>query len=286
MISYSGDVIKDSSIAKIKGRPDTYHYQEGPWVWKHNQYYYLAYASTCCPEGIGYAMSKSPTGPWQYKGMIMAGDSRSSGNHPGIIQYKGKWYVFGFDYALSKQIATRHSERRSVCLAGLTYNTDGTIKQLPFWTETKAPQVGTFNPYKKIESETIAYSERLHTEEATEWEHNSPWNKGKKVADRFFVTSINNGDYFMVRGVNFSKGASSIAISAAAISGGVVELHVDSLNGRLIGTVNVLRSGESDLWRKYSAQLENIIGIHDLFFVFKGEKDLFNFDWWQIYKKN
>jgi hypothetical protein len=28
----------------------------------------------------------------------------------------------------------------------------------------------------------------------------------------------------------------------------------------------------------------NVRGIHDLFFVFKGEKDLFNFDWWQFNK--
>ena len=34
MISVNGEVTKDASIAKVKGSPDPFHYQEGPWVWK------------------------------------------------------------------------------------------------------------------------------------------------------------------------------------------------------------------------------------------------------------
>lgn len=282
MISIAGDVVKDASFAKTEGQPDPFHYQEGPWAWKHNGNYYMAYASTCCPEGIGYAMSKSASGPWEYKGMIMDGDSRSSGNHPGIIPFKGKWYVFGFNFVLSQQIATRHSERRSVCVTELKYNSDGTLQKLPFWFDTVNEQIGTFNPFRRVEAETIAYSEGVKTSQATEWENDSPWNRGGKIADRFFVTSINNGDYTMVKGVNFSKTASEIELSAAAINGGKIELRIDSLHGPMIGTLAITRSGESDLWRTYSASLKNTSGVHDLYFVFHGEKDLFNFDWWKF----
>jgi len=31
MVSYSGEIVKDSSFAKIKGQPDAFRYQEGPW---------------------------------------------------------------------------------------------------------------------------------------------------------------------------------------------------------------------------------------------------------------
>ena len=62
MISYSGE------IAKLADKPE--HYQEGPWVYKRNGHYYMAFASTCCPEGIGYAMSDKATGPWSTKGYI------------------------------------------------------------------------------------------------------------------------------------------------------------------------------------------------------------------------
>ena len=44
MISYSGDIVKLSERPK--------HYQEGPWTYKRNGHYYMAFASTCCPEGI------------------------------------------------------------------------------------------------------------------------------------------------------------------------------------------------------------------------------------------
>lgn len=62
MISYSGEIME---------LPHIEDYQEGPWFYKRNGHYYLAFASTCCPEGIGYAMSKNPLGPWEYKGHIM-----------------------------------------------------------------------------------------------------------------------------------------------------------------------------------------------------------------------
>ncbi len=88
MISYSDSIMH---FPKIQD------YQEGPWFWKRNGNYYIAYASTCCPEGIGYAMSKNPLGPWEYKGHIMNSTPRTRGNHPGIIDYKGKSYCFGLN---------------------------------------------------------------------------------------------------------------------------------------------------------------------------------------------
>jgi hypothetical protein len=284
MISYSGEIIKDSSFAKIKGHPDAFHYQEGPWAYKRNGYYYLAYASTCCPEGIGYAMSNSPTGPWIYKGMIMYGDKRSSGNHPGIIDYKGKSYVFGFNYEILKHTMSKHYEKRSVCLEKINCNADGTIQKLPFWSTTGVKQLGTLNPYNRVEAETIAFSEGVKTDQATEWERNIPWDKGKKIADRIFVTSIHNGDYVKVKGGDFSNGASFIKAGIAALYGGKMEIHADKINGALLGTITVNASGEGDSWKTVSTPVKNVKGIHDIFFVFKGEKDLFNFDWWQFNK--
>lgn len=281
MISYSGGIVKDSSIAKVKGQPDPFHYQEGPWAYKRDCHYYMAYASTCCPEGIGYAMSNSPTGPWVYKGSIMDGDQRSSGNHPGIIDYKGNSYVFGFNYSIGQKTKSRHYERRSICVEKITYNADGTIQKLPFWSKNVA-QLGTLNPYNKVEAETIAYSEGVKTEMVTEWERHNPWNKGKKLFDRVFVTAINNGDYIKVQGADFSKGATSLEVSIAAMNGGKIEVHADKIDGPTIATVNVPTAAEGDVYKTITAPVKNIKGVHDLFFVFKGEKELFNIDWWQF----
>jgi arabinoxylan arabinofuranohydrolase len=164
----------------------------------------------------------------------------------------------------------------------MTYNADGSIIKLPWWAETTNNQIGTLNPYIKTEAETMAYSEGVKTEFATEWERNIPWNKGNKIADRLFVTSIHNGDYIKVQGVDFSKGVTSVEVSVASLYGGKIEIHVDKIDGAIIGAVDVKTSGEGDSWKTITVPVKSIEGVHDVYFVFRGEKDLFNFDWWQF----
>jgi arabinoxylan arabinofuranohydrolase len=282
MISLTGDI----QVASIdfSGTSNEASYTEGPWLWKKNNHYYLAWASRCCPEGIGYAMSNSPTGPWKCKGTIMDPDGRSNGNHPGIIDFKGNSYVFGLNYDILKQTMSKHYERRSVSVAKMTYTIDSTIEKLPWWSESEAPQVGTLNPYVQNQTETMAYSEGVKTEFATEWERNIAWDKGRKITDRLFVTNVHNGDYIKVKGVDFSKGVSSVEVNVASLYGGKIEIHSDKIDGQILGTVNITTSGEGDVWKTISAPINNIKGVHDLFFVFRGEKDLFNFDWWKFKK--
>ena len=278
MVSYSGEIVTEST------KPD--NYQEGPWVWKHNGHYYLAYASTCCPEGIGYAMSNSPTGPWEYKGMIVDASEKTRGNHPGIIEYKGKSYCFGHSYDLLKLTTSKFYERRSVDMDEIVYNPDGTIKNRHYWSDEGAEQVGTLSPFKRVEAETMAWSEGIKTMFETEWEGSFEWDKGKKIADRLFVTSIHNGDYTMVKGVDFSEGAESVEVSVASLFGGKIEIAIDNIDGQIISTVDVNTSREGGIWRIITAPIKkNIIGVHNVYFLFRGEKDLFNFDWWQFKAK-
>ena len=186
MISLAGPIIKDTNIRKIEGESDPYCYQEGPWVYKRDGYYYCAYATTCCPEGLGYSMSNSPVGPWKFKGYIMKPDIRSDGNHPGIIDYKDKTYVFGFNYKLNYALTDKKFERRSICVTEMKYNPNGTIQELPWWYEgISVKAVKNLNPYCRIESETIAWSEGVNTE------------KDYKIG--VYVTSVHNNDYILVK---------------------------------------------------------------------------------------
>lgn len=264
------------------GTPPEASFTEGLWMWKRNKIYYLAWASRCCPEGIGYAMSDSPTGPWKCKGTIMYPDERSSGNHPGIINYKGNDYVFGFNYAILKQTMSKKYERRSICATKMTYNTDGSIIKLPWWAETTLTQIETLNPYNKIEAETMAYSEGLKTDFATERERNV---SGGLQPTRMVVTSVNNGDYIKVQGVDFSKGASTVDVCVASLRGGKIEIRTDKVDGALLATINVNTSGEGDIYKTITAPVKKVMGVHDLYFVFRGENDLLNFDWWKFSAK-
>jgi len=267
MISYSGSVTKITRLST---------YQEGPWFYKRGSYYYLAFASTCCPEGIGYAMSTSPTGPWTYKGSIMDGNSNSSGNHPGIMDFKGTSYVFGFNYAMTKSLDPGTArERRSICLAEMKYNADGTIQKVPFWgagmpSGPGVTQVGTLDPYAQVEAETMAWSQGVKTEAS-----------GEGGMD---VTSIQNGDYIKVKGVDFGTGASSFeARVASATSGGSIELRLDGATGTLVGTCAVSGTGGWQTWTTKSCQVTGAKGIHDLYLKFTGGTgDLFNVNWWKF----
>jgi hypothetical protein len=215
----------------------------------------------------------------------MDGDRRSSGNHPGVIDYKGQPYVFGFNYEIMKRTVSKHNERRSVSIEKLTYNPDGTIQKLPFWSTSGVPQVGTLNPYNRVEAETIANSEGVKTMPQTEWERDQPYNRGKTVAERVVVSSINNGDFIKVQGADFGNGAATLQVSVAALYGGKMEVHTDKIDGPLISTIVVNASGEGDVWKTVSATVKSVKGVHDVYFVFKGEKDLFYFDWWQFKSK-
>lgn len=269
MISTSGSITKHPKIST---------YQEGPWAYKRGNHYYLAFASTCCPEGIGYAMSTSPTGPWTYKGSIMDANGVSNGNHPGIIDFKGKSYVFGFNYSMTKYLDPgKTRERRSVCLANMKYNADGTIPKVPFWgsgmpTANGIEQVGTLNPYVQVEAETMAWSKGLKTEAYGSGGIN--------------VTDIQNGDYLKIKGVDFAKGAIGFeARVASATSGGSIEIRLDSETGKLVGTLAVPGTGGWQTWTTKSCQVQGAEGVHDLYLKFTGGSgNLFNFDWWKFAK--
>lgn len=263
MISYSGDIVK------LKETPE--HYQEGPWSYKRNGHYYLAFASTCCPEGIGYAMSDSPTGPWKTKGYIMRPTERTRGNHPGIMDYKGKSYVFGLNYDLLKLETNTHYERRSVSVAEMHYNEDGTIQEVPYWADTKLEQIGTFNPFRKVEAETMAWGYGLKT---------TP-NADKSLS----VVDVNNGEYICVRGVDFGKNkARRFEVSALPLEGGNLKIRLDAPDGKIVGNVNIPQGNETSKYELYSCEVNAVSGIHDLYLSFEGEnnKDLFELDYWKF----
>ena len=107
------------------------NYTEAPWIHKHNNFYYLSYAYQF-PEKIAYAMSKSITGPWEYKGILNEIAGNSNTNHQAIIDFKGKSY---FIYHNGSIQPNGGSFRRSVCVDRLYYNKDGSMKRVIMTTE-------------------------------------------------------------------------------------------------------------------------------------------------------
>ncbi|WP_166246271.1 family 43 glycosylhydrolase [Paenibacillus turpanensis] len=120
----------DIHTITINNMPTTF--TEAPWVHKHNGHYYLSFAQGY-PEQLAYAMSDSPEGPWEYKGVLLdplaadANDTAASNtSHQSIIDFKGRSYFIYHTSALP----TGGQYRRSVSMEQLFYNPDGTIRKL------------------------------------------------------------------------------------------------------------------------------------------------------------
>ena len=115
----------DGTMRTMEGLVD---FHEATWIHKHNGKYYLSYSDNH-DDGekhnrMCYAISDSPLGPWEYKGIYME-PTDSYTNHGSIVEFKGQWYSFYHNSALSGQ-----DWLRSICVDKLYYNPDGTIKMV------------------------------------------------------------------------------------------------------------------------------------------------------------
>ena len=125
----------DGEMQVMEGLVD---FHEATWVHKYNGKYYLSYSDNHedgWNDGIEgdncmrYAVSDSPLGPWEYKGIYMEGSDCFT-NQGSIVEYKGQWFAFYHTMELSHDPALR-----SICVDRLYYNEDGTIqmvKQRPY----------------------------------------------------------------------------------------------------------------------------------------------------------
>ena len=260
------------------------HYQEGPWLYKRNDHYYLAYASTCCPEALGYAMSDSPTGPWQSKGYIMRPTPRDRGNHPGICDYKGHSYVFGQNYDLMHLDTYEHHERRSVSATEITYNADGTIEEVPYWLDQQPmKQLHWLNPYQRVEAETMNWGYGLKSAkmgiENTGVVKDMPESTGKK---NMYIYDLNDGEYIRLRGVDFGKGAKAFSMIAAATGTATVTLRLDSMKGDVVGTAVIKSTGSVEKYKAFAAKVKGAAGVHDLYICFDKTQGDVRLDYWQF----
>jgi hypothetical protein len=278
MVSYSG------AITKVESKPADY--QEGPWFYKRNGHYYLAYASTCCPEGIGYAMSDRPTGPWVHKGKIMDPNQGATGNHPGIIDYKGGSYVFGFNYELNFAMTPIHHERRSITVTRFRYNPDGTIPNLPWWDDKGAAQLEPINPYQRVEAETIAWTSRIKRDRDRPYDWTPGVTTARNERTGMYVTRITNRSYIKIAAVDFGKAGAKTFI--ASIANGtpqsMIELRLDRVDGPMIGSMQIGGTGAPDQWQEKETNVSGATGVRDLYMVFKGrgEPSMFDIDYWRF----
>lgn len=272
MTSYSGGInatnMTTAQFGTRTGDATRTTYEEGPWFFKRGSLYYMVYAAGPLPEPINYSTATSPTGPWTFRGTIMANNNTGSfTNHSGIAEYKGRAYFF---YHTGK-LPGGGGYKRSTAIEEFKYNADGTIPKISMTTQGPDP-VDSLDPYSRVEGETMAFSSGVKT--------------AQNATTGVYVTQIHNGDWIKVRAVDFgSGGAKSVTASvASAGQGGTIELHLGSQTGKTIGTIPVGNTGGTTSWKSATASVSGAVGAQDLYLVFKGSGtgELFNLDWWQF----
>lgn len=240
-------------------------YEEGPWLYKRDGLYYLFFAAGPLPEPLGYSTGPSPIGPWKYGGLVMDPQSAFT-NHPGVVDFKGKSYLFYHDAGLPGG----GGFHRSVCVDELKFNDDGSVDKVEPTKEGPAP-VATLNPYERVEAETIAWTGGVEF---------------KTIGDKgIAITDIDSGDFIKVRNVDFGdrKPSKFTAIVAAEKAGGVIEVRLDSMDAAPIAEVKVGATGGQESWKPLSSAVKPVRGIHDIFFTFKASGAAkFDFDCWKF----
>lgn len=279
MISYSGTVGQlkmdekgfGAPVEKERDKNKKYKdcYVEGPWLTKRNGKYQLLYAAGGVPEHIAYSVSNNITDGWTYAGEIMPlSNTNSFTNHCGVADFMGHSYFFYHTGKLPKG----GGFGRSVAVEEFTYNKDGSFPKIMPTDEGVKP-IANFNPYQKVQAETMAFSSGIKTRQ----------NKKEGV----YVSDIHDGDYIKIQSVDFDLASSRkfIVSAASGLRGGKIEVRIDSPKGRRFAELKINGTGGWECFEEFSTSFfGKPDGVHDLYLIFTGRKgpELFNLDWWEL----
>ena len=124
MISFNRDEIVDDLVTE-----EEHFFHEGSSMRKIGDTYYYVYADMerGKPTSLGYSTSKSPMGPFTYRGIIIDNDGcdpASWNNHGSIVKIENQWYVF---YHRCSRGVQQH---RRLCIEKIEILEDGTIPEV------------------------------------------------------------------------------------------------------------------------------------------------------------
>jgi arabinoxylan arabinofuranohydrolase len=127
------EFIENTMVEKLVTEVEHY-FHEGSSVRKRGETYYYVYSSTVRGKAtsLAYATSRSPLGPFEYRGVIIDNDGcdpQSWNNHGSIEEVNGQWYVF---YHRSSR---NSKEYRRLCVEPIFFNEDGTINEVPMTSQ-------------------------------------------------------------------------------------------------------------------------------------------------------
>jgi hypothetical protein len=195
-------------------------------------------------EVLGYAMSKNPMGPYEYKGIIMAEHENGCWtNHHSIVNYKGQWYLFYHHNAFSPHF----DKNRSAQIERLYFNPDGTIQEVK-------PTLRGVGPVKAVQKVHIdRYSEINGAE--IQYIDTTDYFKGWKTV------FAKEGDSILFKELDFGKRApKSVIFRIKGDSASTADIHLSAGDASMI-----LRMDVTPEWSEVKIRMpKKITGMQDL----------------------
>ncbi len=253
---------------------------EDSGIHKYGDTYYYTYCSNFNVESDGeneYGFengeicvmeSKNPLGPFTFKERILKNPGHFYGlggnNHHAIFKFKDKWYITYHARILEQAKGILHGYR-STCIEEFTMGEDGTIGDIKMTKNGGREQVGTLNPYEKINGATFAVMAGVDTAPADEVSE-------KYGCGNLLLTAINDGDFIKLQGVDFGdKGAKKLTATVRTNGkDGVIRITTKYPNGEVAGYMPIKADAakETTVTAEFDAP---ITGLQDVFFTFSGE---------------
>ncbi len=237
----------------IQGLPAGF--KEGMFPFQKDGLYYLTFAHIFPDEGftLGYATSKSPMGPYQYRGKIM--DNIGNGtNHHSVVKYQDRWILFYHNWAVSGM-----RKLRSICADYMTFNKNGSINKVtPTLRGIGSPMVGDTIQIDRYNTIHAAQTAFVDSSEPKGW----------------MVSEAEHLSYVTFNDVDFGDGSATkmIARMASGQRLGKIEVRVDDPKGALIAEFPITFTGAWDKWKSVEAPLkEKFTGKKNLCVVFHSE---------------
>ena len=254
---------------------------EGPFAFEHNGNYYLTYPYVReNTEVLGYAMSKNPMGPYEYKGLIMQEHENGCWtNHHSIVNFKGQWYLFYHH----NDFSPRDDKRRSVCIEKLFFNADGTIQEV----KPTMRGVGINNATEKIEVDRYSTASSDVTTQLIDTVN---------TFRSYEATLPAKGSWLKYDGIDFSSLADGyLIVNAKASDNTEFCIREKSAKGKVLARIKMtvksemtrpgmppFRRDQSNQWLMQTASLDySPKGVADLVITNEGDGAL-SIDWVQF----
>ena len=204
--------------------------------------YYMIY-SPKRGSRLAYATSKSPTGPFEYRGYIVDNgvDFPGGNDHGSIMQINGQWYIF-YHRMTNNTIMSRRA-----CVEKIEILPDGTI---PTVEMTSLGFEESLDPYRVTPSDIACVLK------------GSAFITEKSLLERV-VTNIHAGDVIGYKYYDFGDDDSATTLNLTAKIYGMgadCKMHIYA-DDEEVGVMDIGHgSGE------YTARLKNITGRHAVYF--------------------